>query len=667
MKTKIISANILRGSTAALLFSCVIVALCSAINLPEQRPKALPPQDNAAFGANAHQSRSLSFADRVAYQRAIEDVYWRHRIWPDTNPDPKPSLDAVMSQAQLEKKVEAYLRNSQALDDYWQRPLTAEQLQAEVDRMAQHTRQPEVLHEIFEALGNDPFVIAECLARPVLAERLANGDAVAAEPALSASRTGVPPAPAVVPTPLQGVTRNVPQARGYSERPMTMAAVSANYTLPVIAGPSGGCIDDTWTPTSMTNVPAERSGHTAVWTGSEMIVWGGSGTSGFFNSGGRYNPSTDSWTATSTINAPTARSGHTAVWTGSEMIVWGVVNTGGRYNPITNSWAATSSNNAPADRGRHTAVWSGSEMVSWGGCNGGFCINSLNTGGRYNPSSDSWTATTTVSAPAGRAVHTAVWSGSEMIVWGGCINNTNLCNQLSNTGGRYNPSSDSWTATSTTGAPAGRNYHTAVWTGNEMIVWGGRSPFESNDGGRYDPSTNSWTATTTNNAPSARDQHAAVWTDSEMIVWGGYPTLNTGGRYNRGTDSWTATSTTNAPSARYAPTAVWTDSEMIVWGGILPGQLTNTGGRYCAAVAVPFTLSARGRKVAGINTVRLTWSGATSANIDVYRNNVLITTTTNTGTYTDSTGDTGRARYTYWVCEAGTETCSNDAEVVFRH
>ena len=173
MKTKNkLSAYILRGSTAALLFSCVIVALCSAINLPEQPPKAPPPQDNAAFGANAHQSRTLSFADRVAYQRAIEDVYWRHRIWPNTNPDPKPSLDAVMSQAQIEKKVEDYLRNSQALEDYWQKPITAEQLQAEMERMASHTKQPEVLRELFEALGNDPFVIAECLARPILAERL---------------------------------------------------------------------------------------------------------------------------------------------------------------------------------------------------------------------------------------------------------------------------------------------------------------------------------------------------------------------------------------------------------------------------------------------------------------------------------------------------------------
>src|SRR6266481_3655171 len=97
--------------------------------------------------------RTLTFAERVAYQRAIEDVYWRHRIWPRNRgerPDPKPSLDAVMSQTQLEKKVTDYLRKSQALADYWQRPITAEQLQAEMDRMAKHTKQPEALRELFE-------------------------------------------------------------------------------------------------------------------------------------------------------------------------------------------------------------------------------------------------------------------------------------------------------------------------------------------------------------------------------------------------------------------------------------------------------------------------------------------------------------------------------------
>src|SRR6266436_375159 len=122
--------------------------------------------------AGSISQRTVTFAERVAYQRAIEEVYWRHRIWPEERTDRKPSLDAVMSQAQFENKVADYLRKSQALEDYWQRPLTAGQLQAEMDRMAKHTKQPEVLHELFEALGNDPFVIAECLARPALAERL---------------------------------------------------------------------------------------------------------------------------------------------------------------------------------------------------------------------------------------------------------------------------------------------------------------------------------------------------------------------------------------------------------------------------------------------------------------------------------------------------------------
>jgi len=114
----------------------------------------------------------LTFTQRVAYQRAIEEIYWRHRIWPKQNSEPKPSLDEVMSARQIERKVEDYLRESQALEDYWQRPITPDQLQAEMERIAGHTKQPEVLREIFAALGNDSLVIAECLARPVLTERL---------------------------------------------------------------------------------------------------------------------------------------------------------------------------------------------------------------------------------------------------------------------------------------------------------------------------------------------------------------------------------------------------------------------------------------------------------------------------------------------------------------
>jgi hypothetical protein len=81
----------------------------------------------------------------------------------------------------------------------------------------------------------------------------------------------------------------------------------------------------------------------------------------------------------------------------------------------------------------------------------------------------------------------------------------------------------------------------------------------------------------------------------------------------------------------------------------------------------PITLSAQKKKIQGINTVRLHWSGATSTNVDVYRNDVLIVTTPNDGQYDDSTGDTGRAQYVYRVCEAGTQTCSDDLRVRFQH
>ncbi len=503
--------------------------------------------------------RSLTLQERVSYQRAIEEVYWRHRIWPKENANPKPSLDAVISHAQLEKKVEGYLRNSQALDE--QRSITARQLQAEMDRMAQNTKQPEVLQELFAALGNDPFVIAECLARPMLAERL----------------LGHPE--------LQRVKQ---QSRTFDQT----VAGGANYTLPTISDPSGGCIEDAWTPTKFTGSPEGRVSHTAVWTGSEMIVWGGSSeVSGELNTGGRYNPSTDSWTATSTTNAPEGRVYHTAVWTGSEMIVWGgehilsFYNTGGRYNPVTDNWTATSTTNAPQGRAFHTAVWTGTQMIVWGGFDG---ANGLNTGGRYNPANNSWTATSTTNAPSARSAHTAVWTDSQMIIWGG--------GGSLNTGGRYNPNTNSWTTTSTANAPEGRHFHTAVWTGRNMIVWGGsgQNLVELNTGGRYNPSTNSWTATSTANAPEARSNHPAVWTGSNMIVWGGFGNnsphhLNTGGRYYPDVDSWASTSITNAPSIRSNHSAVWTGSEMVVWGGNGGNGDLNTGGKYCVPSGPPPT------------------------------------------------------------------------------
>ena len=232
------------------------------------QPRSVANQTNTAS------QRTLTFADRVAYQRAVEEVYWRHRIWPKENPGPKPSLDQLMSQDQIQQKVEEYLRNSQLLADQWQRPITPEQLQAEINRIASHTRQPEVLRELFAALGNDPFIIAECLARPLLSERLMRELQVRSNPLSE--------------------TNSVRSSAAKTETPSVAAdQPDSGYCLPEIASspikdPTGGCADS-WKATSTTGAPDARSEHAAVWTGTEMIVWGGNDF-GLVGTGGRYNP-----------------------------------------------------------------------------------------------------------------------------------------------------------------------------------------------------------------------------------------------------------------------------------------------------------------------------------------------------------------------------------------
>jgi N-acetylneuraminic acid mutarotase len=327
-----------------------------------------------------------------------------------------------------------------------------------------------------------------------------------------------------------------------------------------------------------------------------MIVWGGTndGITGL-DTGGKYNPATDTWTPISTVGAPSARFYARAGWIGltvNRMIVWGGtpdftngLSTGGVYDPALNSWTATTVTGAPTARFNHTMVRSSSTIIVWGGTpddNTG-----LNTGGVYDPVADSWTATAIdANTPSARFRHTAVRRGNSetMIVWGGTPDGTSALN----TGGEYDPAADSWTATTTTGAPSARADHRAVFVTNTgVIVWGGTPDGNTslNTGGIYHAAVDTWTATTTTNAPSARALHTMQWTGTEMIVWGGTPdytsTLNTGGRYNPATDTWTATTTTNAPSARAAHGAEWTDTEMIVWGGT-PDFTSplNTGGRY---------------------------------------------------------------------------------------
>src|SRR6266404_5234675 len=567
----------------------VVLLICAAACLLVTR--ALPAFLRSEAPANLPQ-RTLSFAERVAYQHAIEDVYWRHRIWPKERPYPKPLLDAVMSQAQLEKKVEDYLRKSQALEDYWQRPITGEQLQAEMDRIAKHTKQPEVLHELFAALGNDPFVIAECLARPALAERLltswyAYDQRIHSDLKQSAEAD------------LQAHP-NVEQMKQLSGKDTEIEFVRSDGVHEEANNRAGQAVK--LNSREWDEIVQKLAA--AFGVRRDLAAFQSADMSAHSQNAGAQPYETIPVGKLSPLQEDDSRYYATAViektddhlklatiaWLKEPLASWlaraehqaptGIIAPGTGYvlpkfdgtGCIDDTWTATSG--PPDGRYGHTAVWTGAELIVWGGFKSTQTMG-FNTGGRYNPSTDIWTNTNTSNAPTARYNHTAVWTGNQMVVWGGSQFNVNYFN----TGGMYDPNTDSWTATTTGNAPIARANHTVVWTGSRMIVWGGiTTSGYVNTGGTYDPNTDTWTATSTTSAPSARRYHTAVWSGSEMIIWGGYngAYLNTGGRYNPNTDSWATTSPTNAPDPRQDHTAVWTGTEMISWGG----NAFNTGARY---------------------------------------------------------------------------------------
>ena len=622
----------------------------------------------SATGATVVQAApsALGIDDRVRCQAAIERVYWSHR-----SSGQEVSFAQAVSPALLRQRAEDALLKTAALRHFWQVTVAPQQVQAELDRMAAHSQSPARLRELFAALGNDPAKAAECLARPVLVDRLIRTEyahdprlhgaaKTAAERdlrAIDSLNAGQPAAGAA------GVSYEVEWRRGrdllrdpgspgleseefdarirelakemgreasgielgrpsplredehrfystvvhelddqharlttteWPKRPFeawwnetrTQLAPEAGatdfaYRLPLIAGTGGtACADDSWTPTLQLLDP--RYWHTAVWTGSEMIVFGGMSSVGtIYSDGSRYDPATDTWQLLPASGSPGARQSHVAVWTGTEMVVWGgrADATGGRYNPATDSWSPTALAGAPQPRANASVVWTGSQMFVWGGEGS---TGLLNSGSRYDPASNTWTAMATAPLTP-RAYHSAVWTGTEMIIWNGY--NVHL-GELYGDGARYNPDANSWTPVASTNAPDARCYHTAVWTGSEMIVWGGANePAYDQSGGRYNPATDSWTPTSLVDAPSQRSFHAAVWTGSEMIVQGGSFNVVAGGRYDPVADTWTPTNPVNSANNGQGITAVWTGTEMIVWGGLDDNFLFHyDGGRYDPAL-----------------------------------------------------------------------------------
>jgi N-acetylneuraminic acid mutarotase len=371
---------------------------------------------------------------------------------------------------------------------------------------------------------------------------------------------------------------------------------------------SGGLydpIEDTWSPTSLTNAPSPRSLHSAVWTGSRMVVWGGGVASGISATGGQYDPTTNSWTSVSTAGAPSARGTHAAVWNGSRMLVWGgtitnsgTTNTGGSYDPSADAWTAISTTNAPPGQPYPLSVWTGNLMLVYGG--GLFPVN---TGGRYDSGTDSWTPMASTGEPQVRSGNTSTWTGNVMIVWGG-----QAYSSLLDDGRRYDPLTDTWTPTSPLGAPSPRHGHTAVWTGDRLVVWGGYDGSGLNTGAQYDPIADSWVPTSTNDAPFGRLYHQAVWTGRKMIVWGGYST-DTGGQYDPVTDTWTPTSTTGAPLGDFKTTAVWTGSRMVVWSGAMGGQYDPVNDSWTGVSIVNAPITSVDHKAIWTDGQMLVWGG----------------------------------------------------------
>jgi N-acetylneuraminic acid mutarotase len=312
-----------------------------------------------------------------------------------------------------------------------------------------------------------------------------------------------------------------------------------------------------------------RASNVAAWTGDEFVVWGGyklvpADKDGQMVDGAAYDPQTKRWRLLST--GPLEYSwGRTGVWTGEELIVWGGESgqpgkgmhrrpdNGAAYDPASDSWTELPRSPVWSLTG-HSAVWSGKEMVIWGG------LGMSNQGAVYEPGSGTWR--TISKAPIqGRHSHSAVWTGEEMIVWGGSV-----AGPVS-TGAAYDPESDSWRELPPPPI-SGRESHTAVWTGEEMIIWGGwnsdvAKSVAMSDGAAYNPSSNTWRKLPRASIRSAISETTGIWTGREVMVVGKGGAI---AAYSPRTNEWQKVS--DPPSgAVEMPSLLIADDSLILWGG----------------------------------------------------------------------------------------------------
>lgn len=236
-----------------------------------------------------------------------------------------------------------------------------------------------------------------------------------------------------------------------------------------------------------------------MWTGSEMIVWGGTNATGYLADGKRWKPGSGGGTWTTIVTSPlAARSNASGVWTGTKMIVFGGCygtscgsfhGDSAAYDPVTDSWTTLASPPSDLDaRAGHAGVASSGLATFFEGYGAVSSGSPYRDGGAsYDPISASWK---TIASPgetllkdAKRASAFVWWGSGKLWTWGGYGSAKYLSN-----GASYDPSTGSWSAmpaapTDLTGRSAG----SIVWTGSEAILWGGNDPSFSNTGAIYRP------------------------------------------------------------------------------------------------------------------------------------------------------------------------------------
>jgi hypothetical protein len=213
-----------------------------------------------------------------------------------------------------------------------------------------------------------------------------------------------------------------------------------------------------------------------VWTGRLVLGWGGGCCGAFSADGAQYDPASDTWRPL----PPAPLSGRDTVgaWTGRELIIAGgndssrAFRDAAAYNPVTRTWRRLPA--LPAARGFATATWSGSELLlvgGWGPPAGAEQVTLYRSGVAYSPQTNRWR--TLPAADSGRIEHVAVWTGRTLLIWGGRTLRAGEWTTASN-GLAYDPATNRWSALPTAPLRGGAE-PMGVWTGSQMIVWGGNS------------------------------------------------------------------------------------------------------------------------------------------------------------------------------------------------